>query len=478
MNLRFITSLIFCSAILTAGAQTLEEKQANLDALQPDKPMQQQDTVKTAAVSFKVDGVAGVVGDFIILDSDVAKTLETIQQDSQGGYEDVSECEIMGKLLEDKLYAHMAIQDSVTVDEGRVRSYTQQQIEYLKGQLGSQEKMLQFYRKESVADLEKELYELNRNQQLGTLMQQKVVEEVEITPDEVRQFFESIPKEERPLIGVELEISQIVIEPEIPQEEVQKVLDELNGYRRDVLDNGSSFASRAVLYSQDPGSAREGGLMTLTRTDPFVKEFKDVAFSLQEGEVSEPFETEFGYHILTVDRIRGQRRDVRHILRIPNVTQETVKAAKEKIDDLRTRLVAGELDFAEAAREFSDEKETRSDGGALINPQTGDRRFELTNVDSELYAQIQDLKEGEISAVFNDPDRTGRVRYKILKVTNRFDEHVADYAKDYVKIKELALTDKRVKAIKKWQDDKITDTYVKINGKYRDCEFAGNWVKQ
>lgn len=209
-----------------------------------------------------------------------------------------------------------------------------------------------------------------------------------------------------------------------------------------------------------------------------VKEFRDVAFSLQEGEISEPFETEFGYHIVYLEKIRGQEYDVRHILVIPEVSNQAISQAKDKLQDIRDRIVSGEIDFQDAAKQYSDETETKNLGGLLRNPTNQEFTFELTKMDPEVYGQIQGLKNGEVTQVLTDQDRSGHLKFKILTVKDRVEEHEADYAKDYLKIKELALYKKQLEAIEKWKDEKIMDTYIKINDDYRSCEFAGNWLKQ
>jgi peptidyl-prolyl cis-trans isomerase SurA len=309
-------------------------------------------------------------------------------------------------------------------------------------------------------------------------MQNKIIEDVEVTPEEVRQFFSKIPEDERPTFGTELKVSQIVIEPEVSEENKQKAIDQLKQFKADVLENGASFRSKVVLYTDDTESIKTGGLYTLYRKKPrMVKEFRDVAFSMQEGEISEPFESEFGYHIIYLEKIRGQEFDVRHILIIPEVSQDAVTEAKNKIETIRQRIIDGDISFAEAAKESSDEKETKSEGGFLINPATQDYNFELTRMDPELYGQIQDLKDNEVSLVLTDRGRTGNVKFKIMMVSDRVDEHVADFSRDYLKIKELALNEKRFKAIEEWQEEKIMETFVKVNGEHRDCEYSSNWLK-
>ena len=449
-----------------------------IDTSVSENTAQEEEQPLTSGTTFKVDGVAAVVGEYVILESDIQQSIESLKQQKVEG-QDLSTCSVMDKLMEDKLYAHHAVIDSVMINEEQIRSYTQQQIDYFVNQLGSEEKVLKFYRKEKMSDLKKELLELNRNQELAKAMQQNIVEEIEVTPEEIRSYYKELEEDGLPQFGVELEISKIQIIPEVPQEEKQKVIDQLNGYRNDILENGSSFATKAVLWSEDESTRGDGGLIRdVDRKSQFVKEFRDVAFSLQEGEVSKPFETEFGYHIIKVEKIRGQKIDLRHILRIPKVTSAAEAAAKDKIEKIRKRIEDGEITFAEAAKEFSDEKETASDGGIMINPTTQDRMFELKNLPPELYPKVQNLKEGEVSIAFNNPTRTGKTRYEIYTVSDRIEEHEADFAIDYVKIKNFALQAKRIKAIEKWQDEKIAETYIKLNGDYRNCEYSSNWVKQ
>ena len=428
---------------------------------------------------FKIDGVAAVVGDFIILDSDIDKTLIDLQ--SQGvSVEDFTRCSLLGKLMEDKLYAHHAEQDSLEIDSQQIYSYVDQTIDYFINQLGNMEKVLDFYKKKDEQTFRQELYEINRINQLSERMQTTIIDEIEITPEEVKSFFENIPRYDLPIFGAELEISQIVVKPKVSQEDKDKIIQRLESIKNDVVVNGSSFATKAILYSQDPGSRSTGGKITLyrNRKNQIVKEFVDVSYRLQEGEVSDPFETDFGWHIVKVDKVRGQELDVRHILLRPEVSNEALMEAKKQIDLIRKRIVDDELTFQEAARSFSDEKTTKNNGGVLINPTTGDTRFELTKIDPVLYNQIQRLKDNEVSSPLLEKDNIGTSTYKIIKVSNRFDEHVADYSKDFLKIKELALKEKQLKTIQKWMNDKITETYISVNRDSRECNFANKWLKK
>jgi peptidyl-prolyl cis-trans isomerase SurA len=428
----------------------------------------------------KIDGIAAVVGDFIVLDSNILK--ERQQLIAQGAdLEGVTDCQLFGTILESKLYAHHAIQDSIVVSDAEVRQELEYYMEqFLESVNGSMDRLLAVYKKEDEKSLRDEMFETLKNNKLSGKMREKIVDEVEITPEEVRQFFNKIPKDERPRFGTELKVAEIVIEPKITAAEKQAIIDRLKEFKRDVVENGASFRTKAVLYSDDKESGRAGGrLPTMHRDKPrMVKEFRDMAFSMREGEISDPFETEFGFHILYVEKIRGKEYDVSHILLIPKVSDAALKEAKERLEKIRASIVAGDITFAEAAKESSDRKETRGDGGQMINPRTQDYKFELTKIDPELYYQIQNLKDGEISPVVTETERTGRVKFKILTVTDRINDHEADYATDYLKIKELALQEKQIGVIKKWQEEKIMDTYIKIGESYKDCEFASNWLKQ
>ena len=472
MLLTIGTSVMAQEVVTVDSTGVVKSSAEDLTAVAAEK----KDTVRKFK-RFKAEGVTAVVGNYVILDTDIDKSYLELKQ--QGiSTEEITRCELLGKLMEDKLYAHQAKLDSILIPDAEINNRIDQQMQYLISELGSEEKVAEFYRKDNMADLRKELFEVNKTLQLASEMQRKVVENVEITPEEVREFFYSIPEDERPIFSAEVEVAQIVIEPEVTPEATQDVIDRLNEFRRDIVDNGSSFASKAVLYSKD-GSASKGGLIPAVRKNsPLAKEFKDMAFSLLEGEVSEPFETEFGWHLLYVEKIRGQEVDVRHIILFPEVTQATIEKAKVKIDSVRQEIVAGNITFAEAARNYSDETETRNNGGQLVNPVTFDTRFDLTKMDPTLSAQVYNLKQDEVSQVFTDRDYTGKSKFKILTITRRFEEHPADYVKDYEKIKDLALKEKQIRAIEKWQEKKIKDTYVNVNADYQGCEFSSNWLKR
>lgn len=426
----------------------------------------------------KVDGVVGVVGEYVILDSDIDKTLVELQ--AQGiSTAEITRCQMFGKLLEDRMFAHHAIQDSLEVTDVEINGFMDQQIETMVERVGSMKEILAFYNKKSVEEFREYFYDIVKQNKLTQNMQSHIVKNVQITPEEVRQFFNEIPKDQLPMVGDEVELAEIVVKPVVSKEQKQKIIDRLNEMRTEVLEGGGSFFSKAVLFSEDKGSVPNGGFYSITKKTAFVKEFKDVAFSMAEGEISAPFESEYGFHIIYLEKIRGQQLDLRHILLTPKPTEEAIEEAKVKIEGIRKKIVDGELTFEEAALASSDEKDTKNNGGILRHPMTQDPRFELNKMeDRALYSLVSNLKEGEISQPALKVGPTGDKSYRIVKVNKRFKEHLIDYVEDYTKVKELALNKKQGEAVAKWLNDKIKDTYIDIQAEYKDCEFQNNWLKK
>lgn len=452
----------------TTGTVKLDEKEVPILKTEEKEAMHSE-------TRYKVEGISAVVGSYMVLDSDIDKAY--LEMEYSGiSIEDITRCELLSKLMEDKLYAHHAVVDSLVIDEERIHAYMGQQIDQMVEQMGSEQALVEFYRKEDMDALREELFQHHKTSQLSEEMQSSVIDNVEVVPEEVRQFFYKIPEDERPYISTEVELAQIVIEPKISEKNKQEVIDKLNEMRTDVLEGNSSFSTLAVLYSKDKGSPG-GKLPSMRRDSPYAKELKDHAFSLRkEGDVSEPFETDFGFHIVYLEKIRGQEIDIRHILLYPNVSQSAIMDAKNLADSVRTEIADGTISFRDAARRYSDEKETRTNGGQLFNPQTLDVRFDLTKLDSDLNSQVYNLKEDEMSPVISDRDHFGKSFYKIIKVTKRFEEHPADYQLDYVKIKDLALQQKQIKALSKWRKEKVLETYIHISEGYEDCNFGDDWL--
>lgn len=425
----------------------------------------------------KIDGVAAVVGDYVVLDSDIDLMLIELRANGVSS-QDVSRCELLGKLLEDRLYAHHAVQDSLVVTDEEVRGFMDEQLGVMVEQLGSMDKVVKYYNKKNVDDFKNYFFDIIKMNKLVQAMNKKIVDDIEITPEEVKSFFNKIPKDEIPTIGSEVEIAQIVIKPIVSEEEKQKVIKKLKEIKQDVLENDASFTTRAVLYTEDRASAPNGGYYKINKKTQFVKEFKDVAFSLAEGEISEPFETIYGYHIIKVEKILGQEIELRHILMSPKVSDESLAEARTRMENVKAKILSKELTFAQAAKTLSEDKATKNNGGIILNPRTLEPKFELTKMDPALYNEISELNVNEISRVILD-EQPGEGKYfKIITVNEKTEEHTADFSKDFLKIKEIALKDKQISAIAKWTKEKIIQTYIKINGEHRDCDFASDWLKK
>ncbi len=430
-----------------------------------------------AQEKIKIDGVATVVGDNIVLDSEIdAFKQELIQQ--SGGQAEISDCEMLERIMNRKLLAHHAVIDSVVVNEGEIQQQVQRKTDYFTQQLGSPEKMLELYGFENMKELKDELYRVEKEGLLIQKMQQKLTDDIDITPEEVKRYYNSLKEEDNlPEIGAEIELSQIVLNVEPTEQEIQKTIDRLNEIKKEVEDGGN-FKMKAILYSDDPGVTQNSGFYSIERNSAFVKEFKEAAFSMEEGEISQPFKSDFGYHILMVEKIKGKQRDVYHILMQPKADEYAAEKVKDSLTKYRQQILKMEIPFEEAVLKYSQDKDTRLSGGVLMNPVSGDTHFDLTRMDPELYSKVSNLEEGEISEVFLDQTREGKKMFKILLLKSRTEAHVADLKEDYVKIMELALQKKKTESIEKWSEDKIQDTYVNINEVYMPCEFKSNWAKK
>ncbi len=433
-------------------------------------------SILSAQEKVKIDGVATVVGKNIVLDSEVeAFKLELLQQSD--GKSDITDCEMLEQIMNRKLLAHHAVIDSIVVSEAEISANVQRKVSYFSQQLGSPEKMLEYYGFDTMKDLNAELADVEREAMYINKMQQKLTSEIDITPEEVKRYYKSLEESGNlPEFGADIELAQIVINVNPSPEEEKRILDRLGEIREQVL-NGESFSMKAILYSDDPGVSQNSGLYTITRQSPFVKEFKETAFSLDEGEISEPFKSDFGYHILIVEKVKGKERDVRHLLLQPEIDQKELDQAKDTLSKIREDILKQKITFEDAVLKYTDDKDTRLNKGFLINPMSSDTHFELTRMDPELYARVSNLKPGEFSEVFYDETQQQQKMYKFLVLKSKTESHIADLSRDYVKIKDLALQKKKAEAIDKWATEKIVDTYIKINDKYESCKFESNWRK-
>lgn len=438
-------------------------------------------SILKAQEKIKVDGVAAVIGDNIVLDSDIEKFKKELKARSEGSI-DISDCEILEELMTQKLIAHHAVIDSVEISEAEINSEVDRSIAYFNQQLGSIDRVIAMYGFDDEEDLRAELYNIQEEQILIRKESANITENIDVTPEEVRNYYKNLEVDNNlPEFSTEIEIAQIVKTMNPSDEEIDKVITKLNEIKAEV-EEGYSFRLKAIINSDDPAVSGNGpgagGMYTITKQSGFIKEFKEVAFSLDEGEVSDPFKSGFGYHIIVVDKIKGQERDVSHILIQPEITPQEMKAAEEELAKIREDILSGEISFADAAKEYSDDNETKMNGGMIINPETSDTKFDLTRMDPQLYNRVSNLKVGEITLPFYEEVRGGDKMYKILLLKAKIDAHTANFTEDYEKIQQLALQKKKEEAVDEWVQNKLADTYIKLNDNYAKCDFNHNWSKE
>ncbi|HAK70252.1 MAG TPA: peptidylprolyl isomerase [Cryomorphaceae bacterium] len=413
-----------------------------------------------------VDGVVAVVGGDIILKSDIDEQYDVFNRQNFG--ENVSYCGVFEELLFQKLLIHHAEIDSVTVGEDEVESNMDRRIEQLIQQMGDQKKLEEFYGK-SVVEIKEEMRILIREQLTAQRMQMTVVEGIEVTPSEVREFYERLPEDSIPLINAEVELRQIVKYPEISKEAQQEVIDKLIGLK-DRIENGTSFSSMAILYSEDPGSNKKGGEYKAIQRGVFVKEFEAIAFNLKKGQISDPFKTEFGYHIVQLLEKRGEELDLRHILIKPKLTQDNLQEAKAYLDSILVGISSGDMTFDEAAMKYSEDEQTKFNGGQMSNFESGNNKFEVSQLDRGLFSVINEMSEDEISAPNFYQSQDQREAFRIVRVDAKYAPHKANLDLDFTRIKGFALQEKQGRLVQEWKDEKLLETFVKVNSGYYPCD--------
>ena len=308
--------------------------------------------------------------------------------------------------------------------------------------------------------------------------QQKITEKIDVTPEEVRLYYNGLKeKGELPQFPAEIELAQIVMRAVPTKEETDRVIAKLNEIKKQI-EEGSSFRMKAIINSDDPGVTNNGGQYTVTKESNFIKEFKETAFTLDIGQVSKPFKSDFGYHIMQLHEIKGNTRIASHILMQPEVPEDKLKEIKEKAEKIILEIRQGKITFEEAVKKYSNDDDTKNNGGLIINPSTGESRFDLTRMDPTFYARVSDLKKGEMTEPFYDEERSGDKMFKFILMKDRTDTHIADIIEDYVKVQQLALQKKKEETIEKWSKEKIKDTYIKIGEEHNKCTFKKNWKKE
>ena len=423
-----------------------------------------------------IDKVIAVVADEIVLRSDLEAA--SIQYASSGQpVESNTQCVIFEDLLFKKLLLNQAALDSLVVSEDQINSEISRRIQYFVQQIGSEEKLEEFYGK-SIVEIKEEFHDLIKEQMLTQQMQGSITSGVDISPKEVKSFFNDIPKDSLPFVNSEVVVEHIIIDPIISDEEKAASKAKLASIRERVM-KGEDFGTLAFLYSQDPGSAKRNGELGFMERGQLVKEFAAVAFTLQPGQVSEIVETEFGYHILQLVERRGQQANIRHILIKPAVNQIDLITAKTKLDSIRLQVMSVDsVKFEVMAAKHSDDKSTRMNGGKMINPQTGSTTFEVdevSKVDPSLFFILDKMKPGEISKPVIYQKYDGSQSYRIVKLVSVTEAHRANLQDDYLKIQGAAKAEKEKEALDKWIKEKIEINYIRIDDELLDCEFQHSW---
>lgn len=427
-----------------------------------------------------IDEVVWVVGDEAILKSDVEAM--RLQGEMEGmKWNGDPDCVIPEQLAVQKLFLHQAALDSIEVTEAEVSKSVDQQINYWINNAGSREK-LEEWKKMSIKQMKESLHDDFRNHQLIEKMKAQLVKDIKVSPADVRKYFEKMPEDSLPLIQTEVEVEIITQAPKISQDEINRVKNDLRSYTERVTNGETSFAALARLYSEDPGSARQGGeldeYMGRGMLDPA---FAAVAFNLTDPKkISKIVETEFGYHIIQLIDKRGDKIKVRHILRVPKVSPEAITNAEARLDSIGSDIRNGKFSFEAAASYISDDKDTKNNNGLMANQSEEGftSKFRMRDLPTEIARVVDTLKVGEVSKSFSMVNKKGKTVCLIAKLVNRVDAHRATITQDFQAMKDIVEARRKSDFLKDWVQKKIKTTYIRINDKYKNCnyEYQG-WVK-
>ncbi|MBQ4399158.1 MAG: peptidylprolyl isomerase [Bacteroidales bacterium] len=430
-----------------------------------------------------VDKVVAVVGKNIILQSDIEN--QYIQYRLQGMAEGTGQ-EVRTRILEDlmlqKLMLNQAEMDSITVTDDQVETQMDQRIRYFVSRLGSQEKMEEQFGK-SMSEIKDEVRHAVKDQMLQEQVQMKIMENVVVTPKEVRSFYNDIPKDSLPTIQPSYEIVQIVKRPPVSIDEKLQVKDRLYQIRKRILDGESSFSTMAVLYSEDPGSARQGGELGFAGKGVYATEFENVAFNLRDGEISDVVETQFGFHIIQLIERKGETINCRHILLTAKVPVEALERAQNQLDSVARLIRNGDMTFEEACKKYSDD-DSKSNGGYLTNAGTGGNWLSMQDLQElensypeykNLAFVISRLEVGELSDPVPMTTNENNDAFRLVMVKRKTEAHQANLKDDYSLIQNWAMGQKRQEAIGKWVKDKAAKAYIRLDDTYKNNNFYYDW---
>ncbi|MFA5575363.1 MAG: peptidylprolyl isomerase [Brumimicrobium sp.] len=433
-------------------------------------------TNETHGSSKIIDAVVAQVGNTPVLLSDIEG--QKLQLMSEGvELPDDADCRMMEQLLYQNLLLNSAKLDSVVISDAHVNAEMENRLRVLEHQIGGREKLEKFYGK-TYTQIKDEFRETIRERLMSQEMERQITMDVEITPSEVKKFFESIPKDSVPNINESISIQQIVIFPKVTQESRDKVIQQLQRYRQEILDGERDFKTTAILNSEDLGSARNGGEMNAS-IGMMVRPFEAAALALKPGELSDVVETEYGYHLIQLVSRTGDDYVVRHILLIPEIGSDELRETAALMDECYERLRKNEITWEDAVKEYSEDEYTRRNQGTLANPYTGEQYWDIANIneiDPQIYGVIVNLEQGEISSpsLFTDM-RERKEGVRIVRIADRTVPHKANLTDDYNFIQRAATEKKKGEVIQKWVNERIKKTYIRIDEDYQSCEYIYNW---
>ncbi len=421
-----------------------------------------------------IDQIIAVVGDKKVLLSDIEKQY---QQLIAQGIEETENlhCQIFEELLSQKLLLNQAEVDSIEVTEAETELQLDQRLRFFINQVGSEENLIEYFNK-SILEIKEDLRDAIREQILVERMRSEIIGGISVTPSEVRGFYRRLPEDSIPYVNSELEIDQIVIYPSTSEEAIYEVREKLLDIRQRII-NGERFATLAVLYSEDPAAPKGGDIGWANKAD-LDPEYAKTAFGLKKGAVSKIVKSSFGYHIIELIDRTEDRVHTRHILLKPQISIAAREQAMNKLDSIIRLIRLDSLTFRDAAIRFSEDEDTRMNGGQVINEITGNTKFALDHFSTRDYMIIKELDIGEISDPYESEDKHGKTIYKAVRLKSRTNPHVANLKEDYDLIKQMTMYDRQSVIIDNWVKEKIESTYIRLDNNYRNCNFRiAGWMK-
>jgi len=431
--------------------------------------------ISFSSYSQSIDKIQAIIGSEILLTSDIENQYNQIL--SQGVIETENiRCDIIDELLlQNFLVHHAKIDSTIEINQDEIDSEINNRISYFEKQLGSLAKVESFFNR-SIESMEEELLYIVKDQFYTQKKQSKIISDVKITPNEVKEFYNQLESEDIPLVPTKLELSQIVISPVLSEEKQQSIKDKLNNFRKRIY-NGEDFKVLATLYSDDIVSANNGGELGFMKRGELVPEFERAAFKLKKDEISEVVESKFGFHIIQMIERRGEQINVRHILIKPKHSSLSLKNASDKINSIKADLDSSKISFDEALQLFSDD-ESKNNGGIILNPKNGTSFFTFDEIDPSIRYTVEKMKIGDISDPSLSKSQDGtQAAYRLIKLNNKIDEHKANVVDDFDLLKEYALANKKQKVLEKWVTDNINDTYINLSKDLSVCSCYNKWTK-